>query len=277
MKRISPSTIFRYSLLIIITGIMIFPFYWMLISSVKIPEEFTSYPPTLFPKRITFEFYIEILQYTNVLIWLENSTIVSLMTTSVVTLIACLGAYGISRFRFLGKRIMSNLIVLVYIFPPIMLLIPLYDLMNKLGIVHSFYSLLIVYVAFNLPTSLWILKAFFDTIPTDLEEASMIDGCSRIEALFRIVMPLAAPAIAAAAIFSFIMTWNEFMFASLFLTSSGAETMAVGIVDYSTALFRMYWQEVMALGTISCLPGFLFAFFLQKYLVAGLTKGAVKR
>jgi arabinogalactan oligomer/maltooligosaccharide transport system permease protein len=207
--------------------------------------------------------------------WLWNSVLVSGGTTAVGLLLATTGAYGFSRFMFRGKRWSMLSFVVVQMFPGAIILIPYYVLMYQLGLINQLLGLVIMYSVTALPFVLWFLKGFFDTIPVDLEEAAMVDGTTRTGALWRIIVPLATPAIAVAALFSFLSAWNEWLLAFTFMTSSANYTLPVGVSSFINPP-QVDWNSFAAISILISLPVAVLFLVFQKYLVSGLTKGAVK-
>lgn len=208
-------------------------------------------------------------------VWLANSILVSAGTTAVGLLLATTGAYGFSRFTFRGKRWSMLSFIVVQMFPGAIILIPYYVLMFQLGLINQLIGLVIMYSVTALPFVLWFLKGFFDTIPVDLEEAAMVDGTTRPGALWRVIIPLAKPAIAVAALFSFLSAWNEWLLAYTFMSSSSNYTLPVGVQSFVNPP-QVFWNEFAAISILVSIPVAALFLIFQKYLVSGLTKGAVK-
>ncbi|MFA5895465.1 MAG: ABC transporter permease subunit [Thermoplasmata archaeon] len=223
----------------------------------------------------TLDNFANIFYESRFFLWLRNSILVSAGTTAVGLLLATTGAYGFSRFEFRGKRGSMLSFIVVQMFPGAIILIPYYVLMYQLGLINSLISLVIMYSVTALPFVLWFLKGFFDTIPVDLEEAAMVDGTTRTGALWRIIIPLAKPAIAVAALFSFLAAWNEWLLAFTFMTSSDNYTLPVGVSSFVNPP-QVFWNEFAAISILVSLPVAVLFIVFQKYLVSGLTKGAVK-
>lgn len=207
--------------------------------------------------------------------WLKNSVLVSAGTTAVGLVLATTGAYGFSRFQFRGKRVSMLSFVVVQMFPGAIILIPYYVLMYQLGLINQLAGLVIMYSVTALPFVLWFLKGFFDTIPVDLEEAAMVDGTTRAGALWRVIVPLATPAIAVAALFSFLSAWNEWLLAYTFMSSSANYTLPVGIQSFVNPP-QVFWNEFAAISVLVSVPVAALFLIFQRYLVSGLTVGAVK-
>jgi ABC-type glycerol-3-phosphate transport system permease component len=199
-----------------------------------------------------------------------------LESTAITLIFAIFGGYSIARFRYRGRNFLSRTLLLIYMFPPFLLLIPMYIFEANLGLVNTHYGLILTYVAFNLPLTLWLLKGFFASIPVDLEESAMLDGCSKLEAFVKIILPLSAPGIFAGAILVYLATWNEYLFAMVWLNEEVLKTMTIYIAEQGYTHFQPFYGEILAFGTMMCLPIFMFSWLIQRYIVEGLTAGAVK-
>jgi ABC-type sugar transport system permease subunit len=223
----------------------------------------------------TLEHFRYILFDTQFSLWLRNSVLVSVGTTAVGLLLSTTGAYGFSRFLFRGKRWSMLSFIIVQMFPGAIILIPYYVLLFQLGLINQLLGLVIMYSVTALPFVLWFLKGFFDTIPVDLEEAAMVDGTTRLGALWRVIVPLATPAIAVAALFSFLSAWNEWLLAFTFMTSSANYTLPVGVSSFVNPP-QVFWNAFAAISILISVPVAALFIIFQKYLVSGLTRGAVK-
>ncbi|MEG0146805.1 MAG: carbohydrate ABC transporter permease, partial [Clostridia bacterium] len=189
--------------------------------------------------------------------------------------IACLAAFSYKAYKFRAKETFSKLVLFVYMFPQILIIIPLYLLMSKLGLINTYRGLILCYIAFELPICIWTMQSYFDTIPRDLIEAAEIDGLARISTLWYVFLPVALPGLAASGIMTFIGIWNNFLLANTLLIDEAKKTLPVVIADFSTR-DNMLQGDVLAASMVVCVPSFFFALFAQKYLVGGLTNGAVK-
>jgi arabinogalactan oligomer/maltooligosaccharide transport system permease protein len=204
-----------------------------------------------------------------------NSIVVALLTTVVGVLLSCTAAYALSRFRFPGRKAGLTSFLVVQMFPATLLLLPLYVILNKLGLLNSILGLVLVYATTAIPFCVWTLKGYFDSLPRELEEAARIDGASPWMIFRRIILPLARPGIAVTALFSFMTAWNEFIMASTFMTNQTRYTLPV-LIQSSVTEFSADWGLFAAGATITSVPVMIAFYFLQKYLVGGLTAGAVK-
>ena len=258
----------------------VLPMLWMVLTSLKSQFAAMQYPPQWWPKEPTLENYAKLLDPSNsagqeFLQYFWNSLYVALATTILGVAVAIPAAYAFSRFRFPGRNFLFFSVLVRNMFPAVVFLMPLFLLMRWLGLVGSHYSLILTYLTFGLPLSIWLLKGFYDNIPIQLEQAARIDGATRFQAFVLIVMPLSSPGIIATAIFSFIGAWNEYIYATVFLTNRAALTLPVGIQYYFTE-FATDWPGLMAATFLMSVPVVVLFLVLQKYFVRALTEGAVK-
>jgi ABC-type glycerol-3-phosphate transport system permease component len=257
----------------------VFPFVWILSTSFKPAAEIYQ-TPSLVPNDPTLEGYRNILMSSarqfDFKQWLSNSVVVALITTFFSLAIASLGGYGLSRFRFGGRKMLSYSILVTQVIPGSLLIIPLYVIMNTLGLINTLTALVLAYTTFALPFCTWMMKGFFDTIPKSLDEAAVMDGCGHFQTFFQIIAPLTVPGLLATGLFSFINGWNEYLFASILVQRYNKWTITVGLASF-VGQYSTNWAAVMAGATIITVPVILAFLFLQKYLVSGMTAGAVKQ
>jgi ABC-type glycerol-3-phosphate transport system permease component len=252
-----------------------FPLFWMLATSLKPSAEIFATPPALVPAHPTLENFGRLFGETAFVTFFRNSAVVSLATVAVTLSVSALGAYGLTRFAFAGREKVAGLILTTYMFAPVMIIIPFYILVKQLGIVNTRLALVLSYTTFCLPFCLWLLRAFFESIPLELEEAAMVDGAGRARAVWHVVLPLALPGLIAAAIFTFILAYNDFLFALVLITSEELKTLPVGVNDLFNATI-VDWGMIMAAGVMITLPAVLFFAVVQRYLVQGWGAGGVK-
>ena len=256
------------------------PMAWMLLTSIKSQFAAMQYPPQWWPKEPTLENYAKLLDPSNpvgndFLRYMWNSFYVSLATTILGVTVAVPAAYAFSRFRFPGRTFLFFAVLLRNMFPAVVFLMPLFILMRWLGLVGTHGSLILTYLTFGLPLSIWLLKGFYDNIPVQLEQAARIDGATRFQAFLLIVMPLSVPGILATSIFSFIGAWNEYVYAATFLNRQDQLTLPVGIQRFF-AEFSTDWPGLMAATFLMSVPVVVLFLILQRYFVRALTEGAVK-
>lgn len=263
-------------IIVVALSVFLLPFFWMISTSFKEPDEIFAATPKWLPRRLSFGNYVGVWNRQYFSSYLLNSIIVSLATTGISLVVAILCGYGISRFNFKGKAPFSVLLLIVQMFPSILLLIPLYTIMQKARLLDTHASIIIAYTTFAMPFCTWMIKGYFDTIPTSLEEAAVLDGCSRLRILRSIVMPLSAPGIVTVAMFAFILSWQEYLYALTFARTEAMRTLTVGISLMQGQHGSVNWGEIMAGSVIACIPGLVLFTYLEKYIVQGFTMGAVK-
>jgi len=253
------------------------PFLWSLITSLKSGHEVFRIPPTVLPKDPTLANYVEIFEQRPFARYLANSILVGLGSTFLTLMAGALAAYSIARLHPRGGWLVEKGILFFALFPAGVLIAPLYSLAASLDLTESHLGLVVVHAALNLPFAVWMLTAFFRQFPSELEDAARVDGFSRLGTLFRIVLPISAPALAATAILVFIFSWNEFVIANTFLQLDELRTVPVGIAMISGATSREFpWGQISAAVVLTTLPIVAAVLAFQKWIVGGLTAGAVK-
>lgn len=258
----------------------VMPMAWMLLTSVKTQFAAAQYPPEWWPHRPTLENYTRLMSPSSevgqeFLTYMLNSLWVSSATTVIGVVVAVPAAYAFSRFRFPGREALFYTVLLRNMFPGVVFLIPLFIMMRTLRLVNTDWSLILTYLTFGLPLSIWLLKGFYDNIPPQLEQAARIDGASRFQAFVRVVMPLSSPGIIATAIYSFVQAWNEYIYALTFLTSRERLTLPVGLQRFFSE-YATDWPGLMAAAFIMSVPVVTMFLILQRYFVRALAEGAVK-
>jgi ABC-type glycerol-3-phosphate transport system permease component len=252
-----------------------FPLAWMAVTAFKRPHEIFTTPPTFLPSSITLENVIRLFEQTRFGTYLANSVVVAIATVFLTLTIATPAAYALTRFRWRGREVISATILFTYMFAPIMVIIPFYVLMRTLELTNTHAGLVLAYTAFCLPFALWLLRTFFQSIPLELEEAALTDGATRLRAVLHVVLPLAAPGVIATGTFTFILAWNDYIFARVLLSADELKTLPVGIADLYNASV-VDWGMIMSAGTLVLLPVLAVFVFIQKYLVAGWGSGGIK-
>lgn len=251
------------------------PFYWIFTSSIKEPQEIIARKPTLLPQSFTLQHYDKLLNHSPFPTYLRNSLIVALGTMIITVALATLAAYGLYRLRFPGRQMLFRVILVTYAFPGVLLLVPMYDMMSRLGLVDRLLALVIVDVTLAAPFAVWMLQAFFRTIPQELEEAAALDGATRLGIIVRILLPLAAPGVAAIAIFAFITSWTEYIFSSILIVSEANRTVPVGLAGI-IGQYQVDWGLLLAGATATALPVLVLFGLVGRNFVEGLTAGAVR-
>jgi multiple sugar transport system permease protein len=263
------------AVVLLVVSFAMAPIVWTLLTSFKTESQIVNTKMTYLPSTLTFENYSTLWRRSGYPHLLKNSAIVTGLTVLLSLTIGILGGYGISRYRFRGRSVLMIFFLVIRMFPFTLMLIPLFILLRRVQLYDTHLGLALTYTTFLLPLCIWMLKGFFDGIPPDLEEASRIDGSTRIGALIRIVIPLARPGIAATTVFAAIGSWNEYVWALLLTTSNGARTWPVGL-QLMVGEFQMPWGTLSASGIISIIPILVGFAFVQRALVQGLVTGGVK-
>jgi multiple sugar transport system permease protein len=274
VKGISAGTVFLVLALVIALWSIV-PIAWMIITGLKELLEVYSYPPTFFPKVLSFENLRYIFIERPFAFYLRNSAIVALATVLISTTFATLAGYSFAKFQFKGKGIWLLLILLTRTVPPASLLVPFYAIGNWLGIINKHIILIAGYVYLTLPLNIWIIIGFFEKFPNELIDAAEIDGCSRVSALFRVVMPTVLPPLSAVGIITFMLSWNELLYGVVLTNTKAAKTLSPGLTDFFGD-FHIFWNQLSAAAVVSILPAIIFTLFFSRYLVSGLVKGAIK-
>jgi len=253
----------------------VFPLYWIFVTSLKPSNEMFTIPIHYWPKTITFENYINIFKISNFGVYIFNSLILSIISGLFSLLIASLSGYVLARFEFKGKTQVIFAFFITQMIPLFIGLAPLYLLMSKLQLLNRLPSLMLMYTVMMVPFCTVIMKGFFERIPSSLEEAAMIDGCSRITALFKVIVPVMLPGIAATFIFAFVQCWNELFLAIMFIDKEEAKTIPVAMNAFITK-YDIDWGSMSAATVISVIPTLILFAFAQRYIVEGMTQGSVK-
>ncbi|WP_165977550.1 carbohydrate ABC transporter permease [Nonomuraea diastatica] len=259
--------------LFLITG---FPFLYMLMLSVRDIQELVLEPGSLWPRDFTLDTYVDVLTRQGFLVFLRNSAIVAVASVAVTLLISIPGAYAVARLRFFGRRQVHFLFLAVYLFPAIVLAIPLFVLLTMLGLRGSLTGLILVYIAQTVPVTVYMLRNYFETVPRSVEEAAAIDGCTRLSTIWRVVLPLSKPALMATGLYAFMIAWNEYLFALLFLVERRESwTVSLGLSQLAGSI-EIPTTVLMAGSVVLTLPIVIVFFASERLLTQGLTAGAEK-
>jgi multiple sugar transport system permease protein len=253
---------------------LLFPFYWTFVTSVKPESELYGETVTYWPKTASFDSYGKLFAEYHFLKPMANSLIVATLTTAISVTVSLLAAYAFSRYRFRGRKLLMTMFLTNNMFPTVLLLIPLYAIMRRLGILYTPFALVLSYTTFTIPFSIWLLNGYLEDLPLALEEAAMVDGANRAQAFLRIVLPILAPCVVATGAYVFMTAWNEYTFAVMF-TNEANRTIPVALKNLIGQL-GVEWGMLTAGGIITIIPVCIMFFFAQKRLIAGLTAGAVK-
>jgi len=264
-----------WALIILVVFVACFPALWLLITSFKSPAELSRIPITYLPEKWTIVNYIDLFTVNPFSRFMLNSIVVTVLSTVVNVLVSLMASYALARLDLPGKRLILGFILVFAMLPAMAFIVPIYDVIRKLGWLNTYQGLMGPYVTFQLPLSIMILTSFFEQVPKDLEEAAMIDGASPFQSMFKVIVPLAAPGLVSAGILVAIMTWNDFLIAMTLTTKVSMRTLPVGIVLYPGE-FAFPWGTIAAASTLAVFPITIFILFAQRWIVRGLTAGALK-
>lgn len=274
MKRSLPAKIGLYVAALLVVLYSAFPIYWMVVSSLRAPSAlFRS--QSLVPGPFTLEYYWNLLQLTDYPAQFVNSVIVSASVVAVTMVFSVMIAYAVTRQRIRGKKWIVGAMLYAYMFPPLLIAIPMFTIFARLGLGDTLIGLIASHVTITLPLGVWFLWGFFKSMPFELEEAAMVDGCTRLGAFLRVVLPLSLPGLITVAIFSFLLSWTDYTFALIMIGSDANKTLPVGLASMIGS-FDMRWGEIMAGSTLIALPLFAAFAMLSKYFIQGLGAGAMK-
>jgi arabinogalactan oligomer / maltooligosaccharide transport system permease protein len=271
--RIAASVV-THAILIALALFSIAPLLWAVSNAFKPNAEILS-TTALLPHHLTLANFRAVVADTDFPRWFWNSLLVAVSTTALAIVVGSLGGYAMSRWRFYGRGLYGNSLLVIQMFPGVMLGIPLYLLLSDYHLINTLWALIVTYLTFSLAFAVWMLKGYFDSIPRSIEEAAIIDGANRYHILRHVILPLSGPGITTVAVFAFLLAWNEFFFAYLFLADSRKFTLVVGLYTFIQQ-FSTSWGNIMAAGVLTTLPVLVFFFLLQRTLTRGLVGGAVK-
>jgi len=267
------TTLLTYVAVALVLVWVLFPVVWVVLGSLKARELAAAVPPVWIFQPSLDNYAAAFLRRNFGALFL-NSFVATFASTAVVLLLGSMAGYALARFKIVGKQNILLWILSTRMFPPIAAIIPIFLLFNNLRLIDTRQGLVLLYVAFNLPFAIWIMRGFFAEIPSELDDAALVDGCSPWQAFTRVIMPLAAPGLAATAIFCMMYSWNEFLFA-LIISRSQSQTLPIGVMGFITQR-GVLWGEMSAASTVIMAPMIIFTFLMQRYLIRGLTFGAVK-
>lgn len=264
-----------YAILAAAAAIMMFPVAWMLTVSVRPNVEVMRIPPQWIPGVFTLEPYLQVLRSPRYLTTFGNSYFIALSVTLFSLVVGALAAYALARFRFRGQRSVIMFLIVTQMFPLVLLVIPYFQVVVRLGLYDTLTALIVVYTTFTLPFCILMLRSYFAAIPKEMEEAAMVDGCSRLGAIARTLLPMSFPALVGAGLYTFLLAWNEFLFAVVLIESWEKRVITMAIYSL-LAEFVTEWNMMMAFSVLASAPLVVAFIFLQRYVVAGMTAGAIK-
>lgn len=276
MKRTPLQTLALYVTIIVLSCVILFPIYWLLVTAVSTSDELSGLPPSFWPEVPQWQIFSKVWEERPIGIWLMNSTLAALGSVALSMVVSVLAGYSLSRFTLRGGQSMGLFILTAKMLPATLLVIPLFAVFRNLGMIGSLWTLVIAHSTLIIPFTTWMLKGYFDTIPKELEQAAMVDGCSPLGAMFRVVLPISTPGLAATSLYAFVLSWADYAYARTFLASRpDSWTANLGITtmqgEYTTD-----WNEISAAAVFVAIPIMLIYLFLERYLVGGLTAGAEK-
>lgn len=256
-------------------GFAVFPVYWMVATSLTPAGDLFVWPLRYFPSAPTLEHYAAVFLRTDIPRFFANSLTVASLASACTLTVSVLGGYALARYRFRGRQATLLVFLSTQMMPVVVLIVPLFIIFRMLGLLDTLYSLMIIYTVLNIPFCTLMMQGFFAGVPSELEEAAMVDGCNRMGAILRVAVPLARPGLIATFLFAFIGAWNELLFAVMFLNTESTFTLPVGLYNFISK-YDVHWGRMMAGATLALLPALAVFAFVQRYMVRGLTLGAVK-
>jgi len=252
----------------------IVPLYWIVVTAIK-PNLLIYREPTIFPTQVTAEHFVFVLTRTPFLLYVKNSVLVTLVTSGLAMVIGTLAAYAIVRLTFRGREWFARAAVVTYLVPGSLLFIPMFQVIYSIGLIDNIVGLMVTYLTFTVPFATWMMIGYFRNVPGELEDAALVDGCSRVQALARIMIPIALPALAVVALFAFTLSWNEFLYALVFIGSDSQKTLTLGLIGLVRG-DTFPWGPMMAAALLGALPPTLVYIVSQRWVVSGLAAGSVK-
>jgi ABC-type glycerol-3-phosphate transport system permease component len=284
--RLSPARIRRRGirvvvhrlLVVLVLILMLFPIYWLIVTTLGSPDQMVSVQPQdIFPRSISLSSYQFVLADPQFGVYARNSLIVASTVMVLSVVISALGGYGLARHPFKGSRSFGRFVLFAYIAPAVLLAIPMFVVLSKLGLVNTPAGLILAHLSFAVPFCVWVMRGFFLTLPSELEDAARVDGCGWLGAFWRVVLPLSRPGLIAAGLFAFLLSWNEYFYALVFLQNNSQMTLPIGIQStyFNPSMLPSDWLHLLTGSVLASIPVFLLFAFMQRYMVSGLTAGAV--
>jgi multiple sugar transport system permease protein len=276
MNRTPFQTFALYAAVIILAAIILFPIYWLFITALSTTEELSGLPPSFWPEAPQWQVFSKVLEERPIPTWLLNSTLAAVGSVALSMIVSVFAGYSLSRFSVRGGQSMGLFILTAKMLPATLLVIPLFAVFRSMGMIGSLWTLVIAHSTLIVPFTTWMLKGYFDTIPRELEQAAMVDGCSPLGAMFRVVLPISTPGLAATALYAFVLSWADYAYARTFLASQPESWTANLGITTMQGEYTTDWNEISAAAVFVAIPIMLIYLFLERYLVGGLTAGAEK-
>jgi multiple sugar transport system permease protein len=264
-----------YALIILVCAVVLFPVYWMILSAIQPARLSMRYPPPMFPQAVNFTPFQQLFRDYPVVTWVRNSAIIAVLTTALCLALAVFGAYALSALRWRGRNAFGMLLFFTQMLPEALIVIPIFIILRQLQMLENLPAVALVNGAFVLPIAIWILKGVFDAVPREIREAALVDGCDSLSVLWRIVVPLSVPGLVAVGVVAFFYAWNEFLFTSTMLTTDAIRPASVGLASLRT-MMETPVERILAASLLFSAPPVVFYLVMQRYIVSGLTAGAVK-
>ena len=274
-KKINIYLFIKIVLIFIFCAFSLFPILWCLSTSLKPESDIYEMPPRWIPAKVTAEHYVKVLSDPDMLHYFGNTVILAVGTTIVTMIVSVLAAYGFSRYKFTGSKCLIWTILFARVLPRVSVIIPYYIILRKLELINTYCGLILVYLTICLPVAIWMLKGYFDNLPLEVEEAAVVDGCSPLDVLVRIVIPMCKPILATVAMNAFILSWNEFLYALTMTDGKAKRPISVGLAFFIDEM-GIHWGELMAASVLMSIPAVIFFSLAQNQMVKGLSAGAVK-
>jgi multiple sugar transport system permease protein len=267
---------FLYGSVIVVCGVLVFPIYWLFVTAISTPDQLRALPPKFWPETPRWEVFGQILRDRPILLWLSNSALAALGSVILSMTVSVLAGYSLSRFRVRGGQSLGLFILTAKMLPATLLVIPLFGIFRTVDLIGSLWSIILAHATLIIPFTTWMLKGYFDTIPRELEQAAMVDGCSPFGAMVRVILPVSAPGLAATALYGFVLSWSDYAYARTFLTNAQSNWTANLGITTMKGEYISNWADISAASILVALPVLVIYLFLERYLVGGLTAGAEK-
>jgi multiple sugar transport system permease protein len=265
-----------YATVVAVCGLLVFPIYWLFVTAISAPDQLRVLPPRFWPETPRWEVFGQILRDRPILLWLSNSALAALGSVILSMSVSILAGYSLSRFRVRGGPSLGLFILTAKMLPATLLVIPLFGIFRTIDLIGSLWSIILAHATLIVPFTTWMLKGYFDTIPRELEQAAMVDGCSPLGAMVRVILPVSAPGLAATALYGFVLSWSDYAYARTFLTNAQSNWTANLGITTMKGEYISNWADISAASILVALPVLVIYLFLERYLVGGLTAGSDK-
>ncbi|MCB8821079.1 carbohydrate ABC transporter permease [Microvirga rosea] len=276
MKRSTLHQTTLYAAVFLVCAFLIFPIYWLFITAISPPDQLRVLPPRFWPEIPRWEVFGQVIRERPILLWLGNSALAAIGSVILSMTVSVLAGYSLSRFRVRGGQSLGLFILTAKMLPATLLVIPLFGIFRTMDLIGSLWSIILAHATLIIPFTTWMLKGYFDTIPRELEQAAMVDGCSPLGAMVRVILPVSAPGLAATALYGFVLSWSDYAYARTFLTNAQTNWTANLGITTMKGEYISNWGDISAASILIALPVLIIYLFLERYLVGGLTAGAEK-